>query len=78
MPLLPGGAPMFGFGLWRWPAASIAVELALVLVGSFAYARAATTTTRAADPTRLGRARLASGVVLGSGLVTLALNALGM
>jgi len=79
MPILPGDRGMtLGFGLWRWPALSIALELALVLGGSFAYARAALATTRAADPARLGRARLASGIVLASGLVTLALNALGM
>ena len=37
MPLLPanaGGFPRLGFGLWRWPAATALVELALVIGGS--------------------------------------------
>jgi hypothetical protein len=44
MPILPGnslGLPRLGFGLWRIPAASIAVELALVLAGAWVYWRAA-------------------------------------
>ncbi len=38
MPILPGNAgqlPRLGFGLWKMPAASAAVELALILVGSY-------------------------------------------
>jgi len=44
MPILPGNAldlPRLGFGLWQIPAASIAVELTLVLAGAWAYWRAA-------------------------------------
>jgi hypothetical protein len=44
MPMLPGNAghlPELGFGLWRYPVASFAVELALVLVGALLYWRAA-------------------------------------
>jgi membrane-bound metal-dependent hydrolase YbcI (DUF457 family) len=42
--LLPGNAgdlPRLGFGLWRAPAASAAVELALVAIGAWVYWRAA-------------------------------------
>ena len=59
MPLLPanyGGLPRLGFGLWRFPAASMAVELALVLAGSWLYWRAARAVAGA--PLR-GRANLA-------------------
>jgi hypothetical protein len=81
MPLLPGapaGTPLFGLGLWRWPAAAVSAELALVLWGSYAYFRAASDTTRAHDPARLGRARLAAAAVLTSGLVTLGLSVAGL
>jgi hypothetical protein len=81
MPLLPGappGTPLFGFGLWRWPVVTAAAELALVVWGSLSYLRAATEVTRAGDPARLGRARLAAGAILLSGLVTLALSVLGL
>jgi hypothetical protein len=81
MPLLPGapaGTPLFGFGLWRWPVVTAAAELALVLWGSTSYLRAATEVTRAGDPARLGRARLAAGAILLSGLLTLALGVAGL
>ena len=81
MPLLPGapaGTPLFGFGLWRWPLAAGAAELALVLWGSLAYLRAAVATARAHDPTRLRRARIAAGAVLVSGLLTLGLSVAGL
>ena len=44
MPILPGNAghlPRLGFGLWRSPAASAAVELALVIGGAILYWKAA-------------------------------------
>ncbi len=44
MPILPGNAgalPRLGLGLWRIPQASLAVELALVLLGAWLYWRAA-------------------------------------
>jgi membrane-bound metal-dependent hydrolase YbcI (DUF457 family) len=81
MPLLPGapaGTPLFGFGLWRWPVATATAELALVLWGSYSYFKAATVVTRAHDLVRLGRARLAAGAILLSGLLTLALSVLGL
>jgi hypothetical protein len=81
MPLLPGapaGTPLFGFGVWRWPAIAAAAELALVLWGSYVYFRSATAMTRALDPPRLGRARLAAAAVLASGLITLGLNLAGL
>jgi len=68
LPLVPWGGPVLGFGLWNVPPAAIAVELILVVAGSALY-------FRSAPRTPLGRA--ASATVLGSGLITLALNALG-
>jgi hypothetical protein len=44
MPILPGNLgnlPRLGLGLWRWPAATATVELALVLAGTYLYTRAA-------------------------------------
>ena len=44
MPILPanfGNLPRLGFGLWRFPVASAALELILVLLGAAMYWRAA-------------------------------------
>jgi hypothetical protein len=81
LPLLPGapaGWPLFGFGLWRWPAVTAAAEAALVLWGGFSYLRAAVGVARAHDPGKLRRARAAGITVLAAGLLTLALNVAGM
>ncbi|HEY4395412.1 MAG TPA: permease [Polyangia bacterium] len=81
MPLLPGapaGTPLLGFGLWRWPVLTAAAELALVLWGGLSYLRAAVGVARAHDPTKLRRARAAGATVIIAGLVTLALNAVGL
>lgn len=40
MPLLPGGGPKLGFGLWNSVPATLLVELALFSVGLALYARA--------------------------------------
>ncbi len=77
LPVLPGnagGLPELGFGLWRAPAASVAVELALVLAGSYLYWRAAEEAARAAGGGDEGRARLVAGLVLAAGLLTLAVD----
>ena len=66
--LVPWSGPALGFGLWNARGAAIALELALVLAGSVLY-------FRSVPKTPLGRAAAAS--VLGSGLLTLGLNALG-
>src|SRR5262249_34205120 len=80
MPLLPGGVgalPRLGFGLWRWPAATAAIELSLVLAGTYFYTRAAMETVRAAGGPR-GRALTVGAVALGAGLLTLGLNLVGL
>jgi len=77
MPILPGNAgalPRLGFGLWRVPAASIAVELALVAAGSLLYWRAARQVALAAGARDERRARLVAALVGAAGLVTLALD----
>jgi membrane-bound metal-dependent hydrolase YbcI (DUF457 family) len=83
MPILPGAVghlPLLGFGLWRSPAASIALELAFVVAGALLYRRAALETARAAQtPAALvRRAELTAAVLLVSGLVVLALNAFNL
>jgi hypothetical protein len=70
MPLLPWTAPVFGFGLWRLPWVAIAVELALVAVGTFLYGRAATARNAR-------RGAIATVAMLGSGLLTLVLSVTG-
>lgn len=81
MPLLPGNAcnlPRLGLGLWRIPVASASLELALVVLGTYLYWRAATNALRdAGEPTAKKATRLAT-FMLFSGLVTLGLNLLGM
>jgi membrane-bound metal-dependent hydrolase YbcI (DUF457 family) len=75
MPILPGNAghlPRLGFGLWKVPAASIVIELALVVAGVWLYRRAAVQTTTA-DPRR---PNLLAGLLLAAGLLTLGLDAL--
>ena len=77
MPILPGHAGTLGFGLWRWPIAAAAAELALVAIGAAMYWRAAVAVSReAGQPAR--RANIAGLVVAGSGVVTLALNLAGV
>jgi hypothetical protein len=80
LPLLPGGAgdlPKLGFGLWRWPAASASVELALVAAGAFLYWRAARAATGEAG--RGGwRANLAALMILVFGCLVLALDVTGL
>ena len=79
LPILPrnaGGLPRLGFGLWRVPAASIAVELTLVIVGSLLYLRAARRVLQMAGPGGEGRARVVAGVIAAAGLATLALDVL--
>jgi hypothetical protein len=76
--ILPGNAgklPRLGFGLWRVPAASIAVELALVIGGSLLYFQAAREVLRMARADER-RARLLGALVALAGMVTLALDVL--
>ena len=77
LPILPGdvgGLPRLGFGLWRQPLAAAIAELALVLAGSWLYWRAARAAVTAAGGRGLGRADLAGGIVLASGLIVLFLD----
>jgi hypothetical protein len=79
MPILPGNLgelPRLGFGLWRYPAASAALELSLVVGGAALYWAAANRVAGDDAPARR-RARLCGVLVLGSGLLTLGLNVLG-
>lgn len=81
MPILPGNAgdfPRLGLSLWRLPAACAVVELALVVLGTYLYWRAARKALNdAGDHTSNSAARLAM-LMLVSGLVTLGLSLVGM
>ena len=37
LPIAPGGGPVLGLGLWRWPAATLAVELSMFVAGVWLY-----------------------------------------
>ena len=70
LPILPGdagGLPRLGLGLWKAPAASILVELALVVAGAWLYWRAAVQTS----PADARRASLLGLFVLGAGVIDL-------
>jgi hypothetical protein len=70
LPLLPGNAgdlPRLGFGLWRVPAVSVAVEVLLMAVGFWLYWRAAARVDRK-------RARTVGVVAALSGVVTIVLD----
>jgi hypothetical protein len=80
MPLLPGNVGNFarlGFGLWRFPAASALVELALVVAGAWLYWRAAHAVSLTAHRgERL--AALTGALVLIGGVSVLALDVTGV
>ncbi len=81
MPILPGNAgtlPRLGFGLWRYPVASMAVELALVLLGAFLYWREARETAHSSGPKMHTRANLAALLVLVFGIAVLTLDFTGI
>jgi hypothetical protein len=81
LPMLPGNAgqfPRMGLGLWRMPAVTVAMELALVAGGAYLYWRAAIETASSHGGRRSVRlAHICGALVLGAGLLTLTLNLLG-
>jgi hypothetical protein len=80
MPLLPGnagGLPQLGFGLWRLPAASALVELALIMAGAWFYYRAARAVSDAAGYGQR-RAAVAGWMILAGGVLVLALDVSGI
>jgi hypothetical protein len=81
LPVLPGdiaGLPRLGFGLWRLPTVSLAVELALVLAGGWLYWRAARAAVAAAGGRSFAWADLAGATVLISGIIVLLLDFTGV
>lgn len=77
MPILPGDLgdlPRLGFGLWRVPAASAALELALVVGGAYLYWRAAVETARRGSDATARSAHLIGGLLLAAGVLTLGLD----
>ena len=79
LPLLPGnagGLPLLGFGLWRFPAASLLLEAVLLLGGVLLYRRAAHRTSTSGS--RRVSPAVVSAALLVSGVVVLLLDALGI
>jgi hypothetical protein len=79
MPWLPvQGVPLpkFGLGLWQFPVLSMAMELLLVLAGSWLYWNAARAVTTAATGGRT-RADLSGLLMLLGGIAVLALDVMG-
>jgi hypothetical protein len=79
MPILPGNAgslPLLGFGLWAMPFASLLLEAGLLVLGVFLYWRSA----RSVQPRPGSRVSpsLVAGTLLASGVLVLALDALGI
>jgi len=76
MPLLPADAlqlPRLGFGLWRFPVVSAALEFGLILAGAWVYWRAATDIcAKVSRITSLAAVAAASIVVFGA--LTLAMD----
>ena len=78
LPILPGnagGLPLLGFGLWRFPAASILLEVVLLVGGVGLYWRTARSLPR--DGGRISPT-MVSIILLASGVVVLLLDALGI
>ena len=46
LPIAPGGGPVLGLGLWRWPTAALTVELSMFVVGVWLYASGTTAQDR--------------------------------
>lgn len=76
MPILPGNAfqlPRLGLGIWQFPVASAAIELALILAGAWCYGRAARNVCR--ENHRSTRFATVLSVLLGGvGILILALD----
>jgi membrane-bound metal-dependent hydrolase YbcI (DUF457 family) len=80
MPIVPGGAgnlPRLGFALWTYPSVAAAIELLLVVVGSATYWRAAAQVA-GSDSAAQRRATVCGISIFAAGILTLALNLLGM
>jgi membrane-bound metal-dependent hydrolase YbcI (DUF457 family) len=80
MPLLPanvGGLQRFGFGLWRFPVASVTAEFALVVIGAWTYWQAAREVTLAAGYGQRRGAAVAMLILIG-GTLLLALDFTGV
>jgi len=71
MPILPWTREIFGFGLWRFPMVTAALELALVVIGGFLY-------MRAAMPHDPKRGRVTGIAAIATGIAVLALNVAGL
>ena len=79
LPILPGNLgdlPLLGFGLWRVPAASIALEAVILLGGVLVYWR--TARSAAVPAGRRITPTVVSAALLGCGIVVLVLDALGI
>lgn len=80
LPILPGNVldlPRLGFGLWRYPAASAAVELVILIAGAYLYWRAALKVGRNKAKGR-NLANISAALILIFGLLVLTLDVTGI
>jgi hypothetical protein len=80
LPILPGnllGLPKLGFGLWRFPTASAAIELAILTAGAYLYWRVAVATCRQSGRSQ-SIASISAALILIFGLAVLALDVTGI
>ena len=80
LPILPGNVldlPKLGFGLWRYPAASAAVELVILIAGAYLYWRAALKVGRDKAKGR-NLANISAALILIFGLLVLTLDVTGI
>jgi len=77
LPILPGNGghlPVLGFGLWKYPALSALLEIAIVIAGIYLYFRSThwVTGTKTPDSRRRRKRAVVSTIVIGLLLVLLA------
>jgi hypothetical protein len=80
LPILPGnllGLPKLGFGLWRFPMASAAIEFAILIAGACLYWRVAVATCRQGGRSQ-STASISAALILIFGLAVLALDVTGI
>jgi membrane-bound metal-dependent hydrolase YbcI (DUF457 family) len=79
LPIFPGNLgnlPLLGFGLWKWPAVSISLEAAIVVLGSILYFRSALSRvkTSSSNNKKSLKKAIIAGTVMGALLILLLIS----